>query len=173
MFARATIREARWYIVENNDKKRTRFNCIANLLSLIPYEKVPHQEMAQPERVYNASYERALLPREIRVPERHPLPQQGGTTLRLSTVPVPATAEDRNVPAQPDLQDELVRLVAERKSALGRCDARSGAADRPTIPSCIDWAAWLGSLRRRQGCEPSGLHVSRTRDARLSCASMP
>ena len=45
-FARTNIPEAPWYIVEGNDKKRARLNCIDHLLAQIPYEDVPHQEIA-------------------------------------------------------------------------------------------------------------------------------
>jgi polyphosphate kinase 2 len=71
MFARTNIPEAPWYIVEGNDKKRARLNCIAHLLSLFPYEDVPHEEITLPERVFNPNYERATLPRELYVPERY------------------------------------------------------------------------------------------------------
>ncbi|PII37640.1 hypothetical protein T190_30940 [Sinorhizobium meliloti CCBAU 01290] len=36
-FARTNIREAPWHIVEANDKKRARLNCIDHLLKQIPY----------------------------------------------------------------------------------------------------------------------------------------
>ena len=59
MFARTNIPEAPWYIVEGNDKKRARLNCIDHLLGLIPYEDVPHEEITLPDRVFNPDYERA------------------------------------------------------------------------------------------------------------------
>src|SRR5919109_2950013 len=62
MLLRTHIPEAPWWIVEGNDKKRARLNCIAHLLSLIPYEDVPHQEIALPDRVFNPDYERKVLP---------------------------------------------------------------------------------------------------------------
>ena len=51
MFARTNIPEAPWYIVEGNDKKRARLNCIDHLLSLVPYAEVPHEEITLPDRV--------------------------------------------------------------------------------------------------------------------------
>ncbi len=71
MFARTNIPEAPWYIVEGNDKKRARLNCIDHLLSLIPYEPVPHEDIALPERVFNPEYERAVLPPELYVPSKY------------------------------------------------------------------------------------------------------
>ncbi|MCA8883490.1 MAG: polyphosphate kinase 2 [Rhodobacteraceae bacterium] len=69
--ARTNIPEAPWFIVEGNDKKRARLNCIDHLLSQIPYEPVPHEEITLPERVYNQQYERAVLPPELYVPRKY------------------------------------------------------------------------------------------------------
>ncbi len=71
MFARTNIPEAPWYIVEGNDKKRARLNCIDHLLGLIPYEPVPHEEITLPDRVFNPDYERAVLPPELYVPQKY------------------------------------------------------------------------------------------------------
>ena len=38
MFRHTDIDEAPWYIVKSDDKRRARLNCIAHLLSIIPYE---------------------------------------------------------------------------------------------------------------------------------------
>ena len=70
-FRRTNFPESPWYIVEANDKKRARLNCIAHLLDQIPYEEVPHEDVALPERVFNENYERAVLPRELYVPSRY------------------------------------------------------------------------------------------------------
>ena len=71
MFERTSIPEAPWHIVEGNDKKRARLNCISHLLSLIPYEAVEHQPIVLPERVFDPSYERRTLPAELYVPENY------------------------------------------------------------------------------------------------------
>ncbi len=71
MFARTNIPEAPWYIVEGNDKKRARLNCIDHLLTQFPYEDVPHQDIVLPERVFNPDYERATLPPELYVPRKY------------------------------------------------------------------------------------------------------
>ncbi|MEK9734374.1 MAG: polyphosphate kinase 2 [Paracoccaceae bacterium] len=69
MFARTNIPEAPWYIVEGNDKKRERLNCIEHILSKIPYEDVPSEPVQLPERVFNPDYERQVLPDELYVPK--------------------------------------------------------------------------------------------------------
>lgn len=71
MFARTNIPEAPWYIVEANDKKRARLNCIHHLLEQIPYTDVDRELIALPERVYNQDYERKVLPEELYVPARY------------------------------------------------------------------------------------------------------
>ena len=71
MFMRTNIAEAPWYIVEGNDKKRARLNCIDHLLTQVPYEEVQHEEISLPDRVFNPEYERAVLPPELYVPEKY------------------------------------------------------------------------------------------------------
>jgi len=70
-FSRTNFPEAPWYIVEANDKKRARLNCIHHLLNLIPYEEVPHEGVTLPDRVFNENYERKVLPRNLYVPSRY------------------------------------------------------------------------------------------------------
>ena len=68
---RTNIAEAPWFVVEGVDKKRARLNCINHLLSLIPYEEIPHDPVHLPERVFNPDYERKVLPDELYVPEKY------------------------------------------------------------------------------------------------------
>ena len=71
MFARTNIPEAQWYIVEGNDKKRARLNCIDHFLKQIPYEPVVHEDIGLPDRVFNPNYERGVLPLELYVPQKY------------------------------------------------------------------------------------------------------
>jgi len=71
MFARTHIPEAPWHIVDGNDKKRARLNCIHHFLTLIPYDDVPFEKITLPERVFNEDYEREDLPSELFVPQRY------------------------------------------------------------------------------------------------------
>ena len=68
-FDRTNIKEAPWYIVEGNDKKAARLNCIQHLLRQVPYEDVPHDPIELPDRVFNPDYERKVLPDELYVPK--------------------------------------------------------------------------------------------------------
>jgi polyphosphate kinase 2 len=69
MFSRTNITEAPWYIVEGNDKKRERLNCIEHILSQIPYSEVDNEKIELPDRVFNPDYERRVLPYELYVPK--------------------------------------------------------------------------------------------------------
>ena len=69
MFERTSINEAPWYIVEGNDKKRERLNCMEHILSQIPYREIPHEKIVLPERVFNPDYERRTLPDNLYVPK--------------------------------------------------------------------------------------------------------
>ncbi len=71
MLARTNIAEAPWFIVEANDKKRARLNCIDHLLRQIPYTEVPHEEVTLPDRVFNPDYDRQVLPTELYVPSKY------------------------------------------------------------------------------------------------------
>jgi hypothetical protein len=52
-----------WYVVEADDKRRARLNCIAHLLSLIPYQNVRQPEITLPPRPPDTGYERP--PRDL------------------------------------------------------------------------------------------------------------
>ena len=69
MFERTSIAEAPWYIVEGNDKKRERLNCMEHILSKIPYHDIGHEKVELPERVFNPDYERRTLPDDLYVPK--------------------------------------------------------------------------------------------------------
>jgi polyphosphate kinase 2 len=48
---------APWYIVRSDDKRRARLNCIRHLLSCIPYEEVPIEQVEIPERDLSIQYD--------------------------------------------------------------------------------------------------------------------
>ena len=69
MFERTNTNEAPWYIIEGNDKKRERLNCIEHILSKVPYHEIEQEKIQLPERVFNPDYERQTLPDELYVPK--------------------------------------------------------------------------------------------------------
>jgi polyphosphate kinase 2 (PPK2 family) len=48
---------APWYIVRSDDKKRARLNCIAHLLSLIPYKRLARKELKLRKRSKKGAYD--------------------------------------------------------------------------------------------------------------------
>ena len=69
MFERTHIPEAPWYVIEAVEKKRARLNCIAHLLTRIPYQEVPHEKPVLPARVHNPDYRREEIPADMYVPD--------------------------------------------------------------------------------------------------------
>ncbi|MEW5964390.1 MAG: polyphosphate kinase 2 [Pseudomonadota bacterium] len=69
MLARTHIPEAPWWVVEADDKKRARLNCIQHLLSQLPYEEIERPPVVLPVRVHNPEYTRHPLPNEMYVPK--------------------------------------------------------------------------------------------------------
>jgi len=71
MLHRTHIPEAPWWVVGADDKKRARLNCIAHLLSQIPYDEVQHTPVVLPDRVYDPAYRREKIAEEMYVPQRY------------------------------------------------------------------------------------------------------
>jgi polyphosphate kinase 2 len=68
MLTRSHTDVAPWWIVEADDKKRARLNCIHHLLEQIPRGETETPQIDLPAREYNANYLRAPVPREMVVP---------------------------------------------------------------------------------------------------------
>nr|WP_246274504.1 polyphosphate kinase 2 [Hyphomicrobium sulfonivorans] len=71
MLEHTNIPEARWWVVEADDKKRARLNCIAHLLAQIPYQEVQHEPVVLPARTHHPDYQRHPVPREMYVPAKY------------------------------------------------------------------------------------------------------
>jgi predicted component of type VI protein secretion system len=63
---------APWHILRSDDKKRARLNCIAHLLSLIPYREAPRPDIKLPKRSKKEAYDdEAILNGRRFVPEKY------------------------------------------------------------------------------------------------------
>jgi len=69
MLERTHIAEAPWWVVQADDKKKARLNCIVHLLGQIPYRETEHPSVVLPPRERHAGYARRAVPEEIVVPE--------------------------------------------------------------------------------------------------------
>ena len=56
MFAATDTPETPWHVVDANDKRRARLNCITHLLSCVPYEDVPREPVKFPKRQAKGDY---------------------------------------------------------------------------------------------------------------------
>jgi len=69
MFAHTDIKQATWYVVNADDKKRARLNCISHLLSLIPYQDLTPEPIELPPPQDKAGYVRPPITDQTFVPE--------------------------------------------------------------------------------------------------------
>jgi polyphosphate kinase 2 len=69
MFSYTDIKQAPWYVVNADDKRRARLNTISHLLSLIPYEDVTPPPLTLPPRQPDAGYVRPPIEEQTFVPE--------------------------------------------------------------------------------------------------------
>jgi len=69
MFAHTDIKQAPWYVVEADDKRRARLNCMGHLLSLIPYEDLTPGRIELPPREDAGGYVRAPYTEQTFVPD--------------------------------------------------------------------------------------------------------
>ena len=61
MFGFTDIKQAPWYCVDADDKRRARLNVIAHLLSLVPYKDVKRDKITLPARQKEGHYERTPI----------------------------------------------------------------------------------------------------------------
>ncbi len=71
-FRKTNFPYAPWHVVQANNKKFARLNCIHHLLDQIPYERVPHEPIVLPERKHTEGYRRNPTPRNMKVPNYYP-----------------------------------------------------------------------------------------------------
>ena len=71
MLERTHIPESPWWVVQANDKKKARLNCIAHLLEQMPYDEIPRPPISLPERERHEDYVRQSVPGEMMIPEKY------------------------------------------------------------------------------------------------------
>jgi len=69
MFATTDIKQAPWYVVNADNKKRARLNVIHHLLTLMPYEDLTPPPIALPPRQPDSGYVRPPITDQTFVPE--------------------------------------------------------------------------------------------------------
>jgi polyphosphate kinase len=71
MFAHTDIKQAPWYVVEADVKKRARLNCIKHLLGMIPYEDLTPAPIELPPRQDAQGYVRPPISDQTFVPDEY------------------------------------------------------------------------------------------------------
>jgi len=56
MLQATDTQHAPWYIVDSNDQRRARLNCISHLLTLIPYKEIKRAKIKLPKRQKRKGY---------------------------------------------------------------------------------------------------------------------
>lgn len=69
MFKYTDTKQSPWYVVNADDKPRARLNCIAHLLSMIPYEDLTPEKLELPPRQKDIGYVRPPISDQTFVPE--------------------------------------------------------------------------------------------------------
>jgi polyphosphate kinase 2 len=69
MFAHTDIKQAPWYVVDGDDKKRARLNVITHLLNMIDYEDLTPQPIVLPPRQDEGGYVRPPITDQTFIPE--------------------------------------------------------------------------------------------------------
>jgi polyphosphate kinase 2 (PPK2 family) len=71
MFSHTDIKQAPWYVVNANDKKRARLNCITHFLSMIPYKDLTPKPIDLPPRQKESGYVRPPITDQTFVPQKY------------------------------------------------------------------------------------------------------
>ena len=71
MFKQTDTKQSPWYVVPSDNEKLARLNCISHLLSLIPYQTLPHDVIVLPPRNEHPSYVRPPIASQNFVPDRY------------------------------------------------------------------------------------------------------
>jgi len=69
MFKYTDIKQAPWWVVNSDNKKRARLNCITHLLSMIPYKDLTPESIKLPPRQDDVGYVRPPMSDQTFVPE--------------------------------------------------------------------------------------------------------
>ncbi len=69
MFAHTDIKQAPWWVVRSDDKKRARLNVITHLLSSIPYGDLTPEPIVLPDRQKDTGYVRPPMSDQTFIPE--------------------------------------------------------------------------------------------------------
>ena len=109
MFAHTDIKQAPWFVVHADDKRRARLNCISHLLSTIPYEDLTPDPFELPPRPRQQAYVRPPMGDQTFVPDIGPVLAEELDAQQSRKAATRTAADDDEGPVEP-----LVEAIAER-----------------------------------------------------------
>lgn len=68
MLERTHVPESPWWVVQADDKKKARLNCIHHLLDQMPYHEIERPAIVLPQRERHEDYKRQAVPHDMMVP---------------------------------------------------------------------------------------------------------
>ena len=71
MFAHTDTKQVPWYVVNADNKKKARLNCISHILSNVPYEEMNLEPIELPELPKNEGYVRPPMDYQTFVPDKY------------------------------------------------------------------------------------------------------
>ena len=71
MFAHTDIKQAPWFVVQGDNKRRARLNVMSHLLDQVPYREVPEPKITLPPQQDEIGYVRPPMTDQTFVPERY------------------------------------------------------------------------------------------------------
>ena len=71
MFAHTDTKQVPWYVVNADNKKKARLNCIGHILSQIPYKEMKYDTVELPPLPQHAGYVRPPMKYQTFVPEKY------------------------------------------------------------------------------------------------------
>ncbi len=71
MFDVTDIRQSPWFVVNGDNKRKARLNCIAHLITVVPYEKTKYKKIQLPPLPSKNEYSRPPVDKQTFVPEKY------------------------------------------------------------------------------------------------------
>lgn len=69
MFQYTDTEDSPWYVIESDEKRNARINCMAHLLSMIPYKEITYKKLKLPKRQESMGYVRMPIDLQRHVPD--------------------------------------------------------------------------------------------------------
>jgi len=121
MFAFSDIPEARWHVVNSDHKRAAHLNCIAHLLSTVPYKDLTPPPLELPPRQKAGKYVRPPLEAQYFIPTPWPKPgETEGSDSGAEGGAASAAARTAAAPDRPDGRGDEKQKKGKKKGKKGK-----------------------------------------------------